>query len=92
MKKIVLMAATAALAFSCSQQKDLKVLVLYYSQNGSTKAVAEEICNRLGADIEAIVPVTPFDGNFQETIDRCLKEREAGVLPDLQPLTSDIKD
>ena len=45
MKKIVLMAATAALAFSCSQQKDLKVLVLYYSQNGSTKAVAEEICN-----------------------------------------------
>lgn len=92
MKKIVLMAATAALAFSCSQQKDQKVLVLYYSQNGSTKAVAKEICNRLGADIEAIVPVTPFDGNFQETIDRCLKEREAGVLPNLQPLTSDIKD
>ena len=92
MKKIILLAATAALALSCSQHKDPKILVLYYSQNGSTKAVAEEICNSLGADIEAIVPVTPFDGSFQETIDRCLKEREAGILPEIQPLASDIKE
>ena len=79
------------LAMSCAQNNGKKVLVLYYSQNGTTKAVAEEIISRLGADSEEIVALEPYNGSFQETIGRCLKEREEGVLPQIQPLTKDLK-
>lgn len=37
-----------------------KVLVVYYSATGSTKAVAETIAETLGADIFELIPVTPY--------------------------------
>ena len=84
------MAAFALFAASCGQKEAQKILVLYYSQNGTTKAVAEEIAARLGADMEEIVPGVPYDGNFQETIERCMKEKELEVIPAVKPLNSDI--
>ena len=85
--------ATAVLAaVSCGSKKAdaPKVLVLYYSQTATTKAVAEEIADKLGADIEEIVPVKPYEGSFQETIARSMQERAEGVVPEIQPLTSDL--
>lgn len=79
------------LAVSCAQNKGAKVLVLYYSQNGTTKAVAEEIAKRLEADVEVIVPTQPYEGNFEETIERGRKELEPGCEPAIQPIASDIK-
>ena len=67
-----------------------KVLVLYYSQTSNTTAVAKEIASRIGADMEEIVPVNPFDGDFQATIERCIQEREQGIATEIQPLTADI--
>ena len=51
-----------------------KVLVLYYSQTSNTKGVAQEIATKLGADLEEIVPVELYDGDFQATIERGKKE------------------
>ena len=84
--------ATATLAaVSCSQKQEAqKVLVLYYSQTSNTKAVAEEIATHLGADIEEIVPVKPYDGDFQATIGRCMQEREQGITPEIQPVAADL--
>ena len=83
--------AAMFLAVSCGQKKAQKVLVLYYSQTNNTKLVAEEIANRLDADIEAIVAVNPYDGDFQQTIERCMQERKEGVLPEIKPLKSKIE-
>lgn len=80
-----------AIEMSNPDNSSPKVLVLYYSQNSSTKTVAKEISNRLCADIEAIVPVVPYDGDYQATIERGRKEREEGILPEIQPIKSDIK-
>lgn len=90
MKKIIAMAATFVLAVSCGQVKAPKVLVLYYSQNGNTKAVAGEIQNRLGADIEEIVPVEAYEGDFMATVERGRKELEEGPLPEIKPIASDL--
>lgn len=97
-KKIIafVLAATALLA--CTSQKKTeenagpKVLVLYYSQTGATQTVAEEIQKQLGADIEAIEVTEPYDGDFNQTIERCQKEMAEGVTPELKPLKSNIED
>ena len=91
MKKLMTLAIAATMLAACGQEKEApKVLVLYYSQTSNTKVVADEVANRLGADIAAIEAVEPYDGDFQATIERCLKEREADLLPDIQPLTVDL--
>ena len=96
MKLMLVLATVTMTAVSCGSKKETpqteepKVLVLYYSQTGNTKAVAEEIARRLNADMEEIVAVNPYDGDFQATIARCMQEREQEVLPDIQPLKADI--
>lgn len=73
-----------ALLSSCTKQA--RVLVLYYSQTGTTEAVAEEIQRQTGADICSIDVTDPYTGSFEETIKRCLEERNADYIPELNPL------
>ena len=89
--KLILAGMTAMLlAVSCGGKKAQKVLVLYYSQTNNTKLVAEQIAGMMQADIEAIEAVNPYDGDFDATIQRCLQERQDGVLPEIKPLKSKI--
>ena len=87
------LAAAAMMVASCSPTPEKqKTLVIYYSQTSNTETVAQEIAFRLGldADIEKIVAVEPYDGDFQATIERCMKEREQGITPDILPITADL--
>ena len=84
----MLMAAIAAASTIYAQ----KMLVLYYSETGTTKTVAQELQRQLGADIESIEAVEPYSGNFQETIQRSSRERESGQTPALKPLKKKIAD
>ena len=92
----LVLAAVTLTAVSCGTKKETpkeeapKMLVLYYSQTGNTKAVAEEIANKLGADIEEITMVDPYDPDFQATINRCMKEREQEILPTINPVKADL--
>ncbi len=97
--KLLLVLATVTLtAVSCGSKKEApkeekpKMLVLYYSQTGNTKALANEIATKLGADIEEIVAVNPYDGDFQATIERCKQEHEQGNIPDIQSVKANIAD
>ena len=69
-----------------------KMLVLYYSETGTTKTVAEELQKQLGADMETIEAVKPYSGNFQETMQRGQREMQSGETPELKPLKSIIAD
>lgn len=85
------MVAVMVAVVACGPKKEAqKVLVLYYSQTSNTKTVAQEIATRLGADIEEIVAVNPYDGDFQATIDRCTEEREEGIIPEIKPIAADL--
>ena len=99
--KLTLVLATMTLVVvSCGPKKTTqqvevdkavpKVLVLYYSQTGNTKALATTIATSLGADIEEIVPVQLYDGDFQATIERGKKELDEGAYPEIQPVKAAI--
>lgn len=91
LKWMLAFAAMAVLAISCGQKEETKkMLVLYYSQTSNTKTVAQEIAARTGADMEEIVPVKPYDGDFQSTIERSQKERAEGVTPEIKPVAADL--
>ena len=85
MKRFLLSLAVMATITTVYAQK---ALVLYYSETGSTKAVAEELQKQLGADIESIECVKPYSGNFQETMQRGQREMQSGEMPELKPLKS----
>ncbi len=100
--KLTLVLATVTLAaVSCGTKPETpkeepqkettpKMLVLYYSQTSNTKGVAQEIAMKLGADIEEIVPVELYDGDFQATIERGKKELDEAAYPEIQPLKADV--
>jgi flavodoxin len=69
-----------------------KVLVLYYSQTGATKTVAEEIKTELGADIAQIEPVIAYPDSYDETISRWRAELESGELPAIKDLNVNLDD
>ena len=88
MKKILTAIMALAGITACSDQQ--KVLVLYYSQYGATKTVAEEFAAQMGADIEAFDVDQPYDGDFNATIQRCLAEQAEGKMPKCNPLSVDL--
>lgn len=100
LKLMLLVAATTLTVVACGPKKTTenvepqketpKMLVLYYSQTSNTKMVAEEMAKRLDADMEEIVALQPYDGDFKATIERCLQENEQGILPDIQALKTDL--
>ena len=79
----------ASITTGCTQKK---TLVLYYSQTGTTQAVAEELQKQLGADIERIEAVNPYSGDFQATIQRGGEELKSGEVPAINPLQSNLDD
>ena len=89
MKKLLLSIAAMTAITTASAQK---MLILYYSETGTTKVVAEELQKQTGADIECIEAVEPYSGNFQETIQRGQREMQSGEYPVLKPLTKKIAD
>lgn len=84
-KTAAILAASLALA-ACTSSNQPKALVLYYSQTGTTKAVAEAIAQQTGADIASFDITEPYTGDFNETIARCLEEQGEGYKPVLAEL------
>lgn len=98
MKKLLAVMLVAIALVSCTGNKTSsseesakpKALILYYSQEGSTKHVAETLRDMLEADIEAIELEDPYSGSYDETIERCKKEMESGEVPAVKPLKADM--
>ena len=89
MKRLLLSIAAMTAMTTLSAQR---MLVLYYSETGTTKTVAQELQKQMGADIESIECVEPYSGNFQETIQRGQREMQSGNYPALKALKKKVAD
>lgn len=98
--KLALIGAIAVMVVACSGNKKseqtdhdkTKTLVLYYSQTGTTKSVADEIQRQLGADIDSVVPMESYGYDYDTTIERWRKEKEDSIKVAIKPLTRNIND
>ena len=74
---------------------DGNTLVVYYSATGSTKAVAETISDKTGADLFEIQPKEPYtddDLNWSDDNSRVSKEHEDESLRDVELTSTDVEN
>ncbi len=67
-----------------------KVLVVYFSETGNTKQIAERLSKELSADMIELEPVVPYSKNYDEVVKVGQEEVERGYQPELKPLTVDV--
>ena len=88
------------MAFVTTGFAQKKMLVLWYSETGTTTELALQINRQLTIDGKipdvasdvVMVDGNPYTGNFQETVQRAQQEKQNGTLPKLKPLTRNIND
>jgi flavodoxin len=60
-----------------------KILVVYYSRTGNTRAMAEVIHATVGGDIVEIKTVNPYPAEYRATTKQAKEELESGYKPPL---------
>jgi flavodoxin len=67
------------------QMQDVKkILIVYLSRTGNTKAIAEIIHKHTGGDLVALELEQPYPENYQATVQQVARENESGFLPPLK--------
>lgn len=67
-----------------------RTLVVYYSQTGNTRAVAEHIRDLTGGDLVELVPVDPYPDDYAATTQQAKRELQSGYKPPLETNVTNI--
>lgn len=70
----------------------MKTIVIYYSYTNNTKGIAAKVASSLNADIEGIVPVKPYVGEYEKVVDDAKKEVKRGLKRPIKPLKHNLND
>ena len=70
--------------------KKARTLVVYYSQTGNTRAVAERIRDLSGGDLVELVPVDPYPDDYSATTQQAKRELQSGYKPPLQTKVENV--
>jgi flavodoxin len=66
------------------QSGESRVLIVYLSRTGNTKAIAEFIHERVGGTIVQLELETPYPSDYSATVQQVARENESGYLPPLR--------
>lgn len=69
-----------------------KTLVVYFSQSGNTKSIADRISGKIKADSARIETVNPYQGSMDDIAAQGKKEVEKGYKPEIRPVAADVAD
>ncbi|RYZ52194.1 MAG: flavodoxin [Sphingobacteriales bacterium] len=88
MSNIISMLMIACFYFGCAhaqpEQASEKILIVYLSRTGNTKAIAEMIHKNMGGDIVLIELEQPYPADYKVTVEQVAEENEKGYLPPLK--------
>lgn len=79
-----LRASDPAVASDSLLSDDWRVLIVYLSRTGNTKAIAEFIRERVGGTIVQLELETPYPSDYSATVEQVARENESGYLPPLR--------
>lgn len=71
--------------------KPRKILIIYLSRTGNTKAVAGFIHQAVGGTLMALELENPYPQNYQATVQQVVREDEQGYLPPLRTRIDNIQ-
>ena len=89
-RKFGLIAAAVTALALCACESTPKSLVVFYSQNGATKKVAEIFQKSRNADVFEIALATPYPSTYDSTIAAVGAQRESKQWPALLNAKADI--
>ena len=75
-----------------ANSKSWKVLTVYYSHSGNTRALAGLIRQQAGGDLLEIIPVEPYPEDYDAVVAQAKKELSSGYRPALSTKVDNIKD
>ena len=67
-----------------------KVLTVFYSRSGNTRAMAKQIHSLAGGDMVELETVQPYPEEYRATTEQAKKELEANLYPPLKTTVEDI--
>ena len=67
-----------------------RTLVAFLSRSGNTRVIAGQLQRRFGADLFEIRAAEPYPADYEETVARAQRERDAGATPPLAEQVADI--
>lgn len=68
-----------------------KILIVYLSRTGNTRAIAEIIHQKVGGTIIALELEKPYPENYRQTVQQVVQENETGYLPPLKTKIDSIE-
>ena len=68
-----------------------KVLTVFYSHSGNTRACADQIHRTVGGDIVEIVPVEPYPQDYEAVVKQAKQELKSGYKPALRTRVENIE-
>lgn len=101
MFKAAAMLAGIVLATSCGSKKadaqaegnpNDSILIVYYSQTGNTRQLADAINRHLDVKTIEIEAVDPYSGDYDATIERWKNERDSNITVAIKPLDVNFDD
>jgi len=97
MKLLVLslLLIASSMSYSCSNAQSVsskKILIVYLSRTGNTKAIAEIIQANTGGTLVALELEKPYPADYQTTVRQVVDENESGYLPPLKTKIDSIKN
>ena len=85
-------AAVDAASAAAQDRADGRVLVAFLSRSGNTRVIAGQLQRRFNADLFEIRTAKPYPADYEETVERAQRERDAGATPPLAESVADIAE
>ena len=90
---LILFLLTATIGIVTSQIKTTpkKILVVYFSHSGNTRAVASQICKKVDGEIFEIQTVKPYPTNYDAVVEQAKREQKSDYRPELKSKLKNIR-
>lgn len=89
---LLLLATTLLHGYSQAQSTSpKKILIVYLSRTGNTKAIAEIIQANVGGALVSLELEKPYPADYQTTVQQVVEENESGFLPPLKTKIDSIE-